>query len=898
MSVRNLEFLLKPSSVALIGASPKASTVGAVIFRNLSTAGFRGEIYPVNPNYEKIKNARAYPDIASLPKAPDLAVIATPRDTVPEVVAQLGERGTKAAVVITAGFAEGGCERDRELCNAMLDAAGPHGLRIVGPNCLGIMAPHLSLNASMAHLHPLPGNIAFVAQSGAVQTALLDWATSRSIGFSHFISLGDMADVDFGDVLDYLAVDIRTRAILLYMETVTHARKFMSAARTASRMKPVIVVKSGRSREGARAAACHTGAVAGDDAIYDAVFRRAGMLRVYDMQSLFDAVETLAMMPRMISGDRLAILTNGGGVGVIATDDLIDRGGRLAELSARTVARLNNVLPPTWSHANPIDIMSDAPASRYADALEALLDDGGVDAVLILNCPIAVSSGAKISRSIIDTMKKYKGKPKVPILLTSWLGEPAAARARRLFAQNRIPTYRTPTDAVRAFMHMVRYRRSQETLMETVPSIPEAFTPDTEKVERVIARALAEDRSWLTEIEAKTILEAYSIPVVMPHAAGSPEEAESIARELGTVVDLRILSPDLENHSDMCDVSLNLETPEIVRETAAAMMDGARRMLPDAQFPGFTVQPMIRHPHAHELFISMIHDAQFGPVISFGHGGAAKDVINDKAYALPPLNMRLAREVMHNTRVCRLLDGYRCMPPADKDSIALTLVKVSQLISDMAEIVELEINPLLADANGVVALNGRIRAARATQPAPQRFAIRPYPKELEETLTLSDGRTLLIRPIKPEDEPRFQKIFASLSPQEVRMRFLHPMQTLSHSQAARLTQIDYDREMALVLAGEGESGEEELYGSVRIIADSENEHAEYAILVHRDMAGRKLGRLLMQRIIDYARGRGIKKIVGQVLCENKAMLRVCEVLGFKNRIDLDDPGVIIVTLTL
>lgn len=898
MSVRNLEYLLKPSSVALIGASPKPSSVGAVIFQNLFTAGFKGNIFSVNPYYENIRNIKVYPDVSSLPKAPDLAVIATSRKLVPEIITKLGERGTKAVVVITSGIGTGGSERDIELCNAMLEAARPHDLRIVGPNCLGLMVPHWHLNASMAHLHPLSGNIAFVAQSGAVQTALLDWATSRNIGFSYFISLGDMVDVDFGDMLDYLATDLQTRAILLYMEAITSARKFMSAARTAARMKPVIVVKAGRCAEGAKAAACHTGAIPGEDAIYEAVFRRAGMLRVYDMQSLFDAVETLAMMPGPITGDRLAILTNGGGVGVMATDTLIERGGRLAELSPEAMARLNAVLPGTWSHSNPVDIMSDASASRYADALEVLLDEDGVDAVLVLKCPIAVTSGIDVAHAVIDTMKKHKAKNRLPVLLTSWLGEAAAAPARRLFAEKRIPTYKTPADAIRGFMHMVRYRRSQDILMETPPSIPEIFTPDTEQVQRIIAQVLAEDRRWLTEIEAKTVLAAYGIPTVMPHAAKSPEEAAALARDMRGGVALKILTPEIGNESNACDVALNLETPDIVQETAAAMIEHIREAYPLARIPGFMVQPMTHRPHAHQLLIGMINDRQFGPVIFFGHGGTAADVIQDKAYALPPLNMHLAREVMVNTRVHKLLEGYRCIPPANKDSIALTLVKVSQLITDIAEIVELEINPLLADEEGVMVLDARIQVAGTTLSAAQRLAICPYPKELEETIILPDGSTMLIRPIRPEDEPGFQKIFESLSPYEIRMRFLHPMQTLSHSQAARMTQIDYDREMALVLAGKNELGEEELYGSVQIIADSKKESAEYAILVRKDMAGKKLGRLLMVRIIEYARSRGLKEIFGQVLSENRAMLRVCEVLGFKVKHDLDEPGVVMVSLAL
>jgi acetyltransferase len=897
MTVRNLNHIFAPTSVALIGASEKPGTVGGVLAGNLFSAGFAGEIFPVNPKYRTIAGLTTYPDIASLPKAPDLAVIATPPDAVPGLVAELGRRGTKAAVVITAGFAEGDSAHGRELTKAMLAASRPHLLRIVGPNCLGVMVPGVSLNASFAHVPPLTGNLAFVAQSGAVLTAVLDWATSRQIGFSHCVSLGDMADVDFGDMLDYLASDPSTRAILLYIEAITQPRKFMSAARAAARIKPVIVVKAGRYAEGARAAASHTGALAGSDAVYDAAFRRAGMLRVKDMQALFDAVQTLAMV-RQVPGDRLAILTNGGGLGVMATDTLIERGGRLAALTPATLQRLDEVLPATWSHGNPVDIIGDAQGSRYADALEALVNDQGSDAVLVINCPTAVASSTEAARAVIETLRERISIYRRKAVLTCWLGDGAALEARNLLTESRLPTYETPTQAVRGFMQMVRYRKSQEMLMETPPTIPEAFTQDAQGARRVIAGALADNRSWLTELEARAVLTAYAIPTVPSLFAASPEEAARAAASLGTAVALKILSPDIVHKSDVSGVSLNLETPEVVRDNAGAMLARIRELRPDARLDGFTVQPMVNRRHAHELIVGMVDDSHFGPVILFGHGGVAVEVIGDKALALPPLNMHLAHEVMSQTRVCSLLQGYRDVPAADLDGIALTLVKVSQLICDLAEVVELEINPLLADDEGVMALDARIRVVRAERPAMDRLAILPYPKELEETLVLPDGRCLLIRPIRPEDEPDFQKIFASLTPEEVRLRFLHLMNVLSHDQAARLTQIDYDREMALMVEGRNQAGEAELYGGVRISADPDMERAEYAILLRHDMTGLGLGPMLLRRIIDYARGRGIREIFGEVLSDNKTMLKLCRAFGFTVKSEREDPGVMYVSLKL
>lgn len=870
MSIRNLAYFTRPSSIALIGASGRPATVGEVLTRNLLNSGFAGRVYLVNPNYTSLADLKCYPDVESLPVGPDLAVIATPRETVPGLIAELGSRGTRAAVVITAGFGEGGDEEGKRYCSMMLDAARPYLLRIIGPNCLGIMVPGSSLNASMGHIvRPSSGSIALVAQSGAVQTSVLDWAASRGIGFSCFISLGDMADVDFGDMLDYLAADFRTRAILLYMETVTQCRKFMSAARAASRVKPVIVVKAGRTAEGAVAAARHTGAVAGNDAVCDAAFRRAGMLRVHEMQALFDAVETLAMMPRRITGDRLAILTNGGGVGVMATDVVVEREGRLAELSPMTMRRLDAVLPSTWSRGNPVDLVSDASAQRYALAMEAILDDDQVDALLVLNCPIAIVSGTDAAIAVAETYKKRQEMPKVPILLTSWLGEETASGARRIFSEQRIPSYTTPTDAVRAFMHMVRYQKNQQMLTETPPSIPEAFTPDVEAALKVIEDALAEGRQWLSEPETRAVLRGYSIPTCScPAKPGSK---------------------DSRNPPGPFD-SASGTKPEMLGSAPLSGSDKA----------GIPAPPSTHPSHAHQLMIQVVTDEQFGPVILFGHGGEFTEDIQDTAVALPPLNLHLAREVMSRTRVYRLLKGNEGGLPSDLEGIALILVKVSQLICDIAEIVELEINPLTADASGIFACGARIRVAPSTVAASERLAIRPYPKELEDLVTLRDGQVLQIRPIRPEDEPGFLKMVESLTPEERRMRFLHPVQEMPHHEAARLTQIDYDREMALVLASLDRpgGGEQELYGSVRIIADSENERAEYAILVHRNMGGKGLGKILMRRIIDYARSRGIREILGQVLSDNIPMLRVCKALGFTSKRDRDDPGVVIVSLKL
>jgi acetyltransferase len=894
MTVRNLEHLFRPKSVALIGASDQPSTLGAVVGSNLRQGGLPGPIMLVNPKHAQIEDQRCYPDVASLPATPDLAVVASPAETVPGIIAALGERGTKAAVVITAGFGEGGAERGQALQQAMLDAARPHLLRIVGPNCLGILVPGHGLNASFAHLAARPGKLAFVTQSGAILAGILDRASVRDIGFSHLVSAGAMADVDFGDLLDYLAQDPGTSAILLYMEAVTHARKFMSAARAASRRRPVIVLKAGRHAEGAKAIASHTGALAGADAVYEAAFRRAGMLRVRSLQDLFDAAEILATTT-LAKGDQLAILSNGGGFGVLATDALIDEGGHLAALAPATIERLDAVLPATWSHGNPVDIIGDAPGERYADSLSALLEDPGIDAIIVLNCPTGIASSTDAARAVADVAQARPRKP----LIANWVGDsPAVVEARRMLEARRIPLYETPGQAVTAFMHLVRYRESQRALMETPPSVPEEFTPDRAAARAVVDRALAGGRQWLTEPEAKAVLAAYGIPVAATRTVSGAEEAVAAAAAIGFPVAVKILSPDITHKSDVGGVALDLADAVQVRTAVEGMRGRIAQAAPGARLEGFAIQSMVRRPNAHELIIGASEDPQFGPVILFGHGGTAAEVIADRALAMPPLNMRLAQDLMAQTRVYRLLRGYRDRPPADLDAVAVTLIKTAQLVIDLAEIAELDINPLLADPDGVIALDARIRVAAAAGPQERRLAIRPYPKELEDEIRLTDGRRLLLRPIRPEDEPMLIAGFHKLSPENVRLRFFAPIKELTHETAAALTQIDYDRQMALVLADDLRPGVAELYAVARFSADPDNEKAEFALTVRDDMTGMGLGTRLLRRLIDYAQRRGIQEMFGHVLRENRTMLALCRFLGFEESADPDEPAVKLVRLQL
>lgn len=874
MSVLNLDHLLKPKSVALIGASAKPESLGHLVMKNLLAGHFNGPIWPVNPKYDQVLGEPCYKDIDDLPKAPDLAIIATPAGTVPDLITQLGKRGTRAAVILSAGFKEE--VNGRTLEEDLLNAAQPHGLRVLGPNCVGLLLPNLGLNASFAHTDSLPGKLALVSQSGALCTTMIDWARSRGIGFSHFISLGNGSDVDFGDLLDYLGKDPSTTGILLYIESIKEARKFMSAARATSRNKPIIVIKSGRVKEGAKAATSHTGALAGSDDVFDTAIRRAGMLRVYTLDDLFSAVETLARA-RRVQGDRLAILTNGGGPGVLATDALISHGGHLAELSEDTLKELDEVLPANWSHGNPIDIIGDGDAERYVNALRVLLQDKSYDAILIMLVPVAVIDNAEVARAISEEIKQSK-KP----IFTCWMGAEAVDEARKHFENEGVPSYETPDAAIHAFMQMVDYARNQKALMQTPKSIPEAFSPDRDSTRQALYRALDDERSVLTEPEAKNVLRAYGIPVVETRTANNVDEAVQAAEEIGFPVALKILSPDITHKSDVGGVLLNIESAKLLRYAAEGMLSRMQRLQPDARIEGFTVQQMSNRPNAHELILGSMTDNIFGPVILFGKGGTAVEVVDDKAVALPPLNMTLADELMARTNIYRELKGYRDRAASDLDAVRLTLLKVSQIIIDHPEIQELDINPLFADSKGVLALDARIKVSRVEQQrSEQRLAIRPYPQELEEWTTIKNGERLLLRPIKPEDEPAHHELFRRLSQQDVYFRFFRAIGDIQHDQLARYTQIDYDREMAFIATTGGDNGSEQTLGVARAVSDADNYEAEFAIVVASDLQGQGLGYKLLDKLIRYCRERGIRRLVGQTLSENRKMCQMVDSYGFE-----------------
>ena len=761
--------------------------------------------------------------------------------------------------------------------------------------------PGVALNASFAARMPGQGSLALISQSGAIAAGMVDWAAQRGVGFSGIVSIGDQLDVDIADLLDYYALDGKTHAILLYIEAVKDARKFMSAARAAARIKPVVVVKSGRLAQGAKAAATHTGALAGSDAVYDAAFRRAGILRVSDLRELFDCAETLGRVEAP-SGKRLAILTNGGGIGVLAVDRLVELGGIPAAIGAAAREKLDAVLPPTWSGSNPVDIVGDADAVRYAAALELLLADAGNDAVLVMNVQTAIAPADEIAATVTDVVSKYRqrclgsAKP----VLTVWLG--ANQKIIDFLSGARIPNYPTEDDAVRGFIHLVKHREVEATLAQVPPAMPSEFTPDAAAVRQIVAAALAEGRQWLDPVEIARLFEAYGIPMVPTFAAADAEQAVARASALfarGATVVIKIMSRDIVHKSDVGGVVLNLTSPDAVRAATVDILARAKSLHPKARIAGVIVQTMVVQPKARELIVGLADDPTFGTVVVFGHGGTAVEIINDKALALPPLDLQLARDLIDHTRVSRLLRAYRDVPAVKQDAVAMVLVKLAQLAADIPEIRELDINPLLADESGVLAVDARVALGQTKRKfagsGPANFAVRPYPSQWQRHLEVKDGWRIFVRPIRPEDEPQIHQLLRHVTSQDLRLRFFAPMKEFTHEFIARLTQIDYSRAMAFVAFDEATN---DMVGVVRIHSDSIYQNGEYAILLRSDLKGRGLGWALMQLIIEYAKSEGLKRISGQVLQENSAMLNMCRELGFAVKSDASDYTLCEVTMDL
>ncbi|WP_368564467.1 GNAT family N-acetyltransferase [Pseudoxanthomonas sp. UTMC 1351] len=894
MSTYRLQSVFQPESVAIVGGSPRERSVGRIVLRNLREGGFAGPIGLVNPRYREIDGVKAVSRIGDLPWTPELMVITAPPRVLPDTIRAAADKGVSAAVVLTGGLGEGRGSIAEEL-EAL---ARSRSLRIVGPGSFGIMAPGAALNASIAARCPPPGDLALISQSGAIAAGLVEWGMARSIGFSAAVSLGGSLDVDFGDLLDFFATDSRTRAILLYVESIKDARKFMSAARAAARAKPVVVVKSGRHMPVKGETFTHTSALARPDSVYDAAFRRAGLLRVMALDELFAAAETLHRLSTF-PGRRLAIVTNGGGVGALAADRLVDLGGTLATLSDETVRRLDKMLPAAWSRSNPIDIVGDTDNTHYEAALEAVLTDSDNDAVLVVNVPTALSSSIETAQALTrvtgERPRHSGGKP----VFAVWLGDDGAIETLNAA---RIPSYPTEADAVRGFMHLVRYREAQQALIETPPSLPEDFSVDVATAQTIVAEALAAGQTWLDPLATVRLLEAYGIPVVPVTVVDGPDAAVRAASPLlagGEAVAVKVLSPDIAHKSDVDGVRLNLVSEQAVRTAAESILSRARTLKPEARIEGVVVQPMVVRPKARELIVGIADDPTFGPVIVFGRGGTAVEIIDDKALALPPLDLRLAHEQIARTRVSRLLKAYRDMPAADERAVALVLVKLAQLAADIPEIRELDINPLLADKHGVVAVDARVAISKPRRlhkgRSHSRFAILPYPKEWERTIIRADGHPAFVRPVRPEDDAMFREFFAKVTEEDLRLRFFQAVRHFSHEFIARLTQMDYARSIALV-AIDPESGE--MLGAVRLHADADYDRGEYGILVRSDLKGQGIGWQLMQIMIEYARWLGLRVIEGQVLRENRTMLAMCQQFGFRVVPDPDDSLLVDVVLSI
>ncbi|MBU3694725.1 MAG: bifunctional acetate--CoA ligase family protein/GNAT family N-acetyltransferase [Rhodocyclaceae bacterium] len=890
--------LFEPRSVAVVGASDRPDAVGGIVLRNMLASGFGGALYPVNARHDSVQGRRAWPSVGAIGAPVDLAVVATPAETVPDILEDCGLHGVPAAVVITAGFGEAGAA-GVALERRVLEVARRYGIRLVGPNCLGVMRPGIGLDATFygggAEGRPGArcGHIAFVSQSGALCTAILDWAQGNDVGFSSVVSMGSSTDVDFGEILDYLALDPETRSILLYIEGIRHARSFMSALRAAARVKPVLLVKVGRHDAGRRAAVAHTASLVGADDVFDAAVSRAGVVRVQTVSQLFTAAKALACGFHPV-GERLAIVTNGGGPGVMASDRAADLGVPLAQLSPATLERLDGVLPPNWSHGNPVDLIGDAPAERYRHAVQACLQDDGVDGVLAILTPQAMTRPLEAAREVI-ALADASSKP----LLTCWMGEAQVAEARAAFEAAHRPHFRTPEPAVEVFAHLSAYYRNQQLLMQVPgPLCGHAETPDAETARIIVDNALQARRSVLTEMESKALLAAFRIPVARTMIARSPNEALLIAEQLGFPVAMKVNAEGITHKTDAGGVFLNLGTASEVRSAYQRIVDNIRRNRPGAVMDGVCVESMVVKPNGRELLIGVTSDPVFGPVITFGAGGTTVEVQADRAVALPPLNAVLAREMIGRTRVSRMLGPFRNLPAADADALEAVLLRVSEMVCEIPALREMDINPLILDEHGAVAADARV-VVEYRHTGPDRYAhmaIHPYPAHLVSRWQMPDGTDIVIRPIRPEDAGLVRDFVAGLSEEARFFRFMNVLQELSGAQLVRLTQLDYSKEIAL-LAVTASAPETEL-GVARFAVNPDGESCEFAIVLADRATGKGLGQKLLSALIDVARSRGLRRIGGEVLATNHAMLGLAQTLGFEIEPLAGSPDVVAIGLPL
>ncbi|PKM13371.1 MAG: GNAT family N-acetyltransferase [Gammaproteobacteria bacterium HGW-Gammaproteobacteria-10] len=873
MGPHYLSRFFSPKTVAIIGASERSESVGHRILVNMQEAGFSGGLYPVNPKREQISGLKAYPALAAIPEKIDLAVIATPAATVPAIVHECGEKGIDSIIIISAGFAEQGAT-GKHLQQEVSDIAHRYGIRIIGPNCLGLIRPGAHVNATFGEGVIKDGNLALLSQSGAVCTAILDWAQAQEIGFSTVVSMGAAADVDFGEVLDYLALDSKTTGILMYVEGIRDARRFLSGLKAAARLKPVILIKSGRHESGSKAAMSHTGALVGGDAVFDAAIERAGVVRAYSIAQLFSAARVLAN-DYVVKKNRLAIITNAGGPGVMSTDRAEEVGLEMAPLSQSTVSALNEVLPPQWSHANPIDILGDATPERYLKALEICLQDDNIDGVLNILTPQAMTHPTQVAEYIIEAARTTR-KP----ILASWTGGRRVQDARTLFDNSQVAHFSTPEVAVDAFSFLAQYRQNQILLKQIPLPENELAAPDIDGARLIIERVLAEGRQVLTSQEAKAILAAFHIPVSQTIKASNAKEAMIAAETMGFPVVLKVDMSEFSHKSDIGGVRLNIGSAKEVSHHYQDMEAAVKRKNPQIQTVSMTVEPMYQTQSGRELMIGVIRDPVFGPAISVGLGGTLVEILNDKAVALPPLNAYMVEQMIAKTKAAQYLKAFRQLPVANKKALIKTLLNVSSMISELPEILELDINPLIVDYNGVIAVDARIKAQLSHQLVPySHMAIHPYPHELTQYYQLPNGSDICIRPIRPEDADLEKDFVHRLSERTKYFRFMQALQELTPEMVVRFTQIDYDREMAFVAVTEHEAAPKEL-GVGRYMMNPDGHSVEFALVVSDDSQGMGIGSRLMKTMMQAAKYKGVAFFEGEVLSVNKPMLSLVKKLGF------------------
>lgn len=883
-----LKNIFNPTSIAVIGASDRAHSVGNKVFKNLLTENFIGQIYAVNPKHKQVQGQPCFSSIKDIEQPIDLVVITTPAQTIPSILIECGEKDIKTAIVISSGFSEIDT-KGKELEKQLLDVAHHYGIRIIGPNCLGVMQTHIKMNATFDNNFALPGNIAFVSQSGALSAAILDWAMEKDIGFSTLVSLGNSADIDFGDVLDYLAMDPHTKSILLYIEGIHNARHFMSGLRAAARIKPVIAIKAGRQSQGSRAALSHTGALIGDNDVFDAALRRAGAVRVMTIEELFSAAEILSSNYR-VYGNRLSIITNGGGAGVMAADRASDLNVVLPHLTEDMVSEFNKILPSQWSHQNPIDIIGDATPERYHATLDVCGKYDNFDALLTILVPVAMSQPIKVAEQVIHDAKK-SAKP----IIACWMGNKQVKSSWKMFDKHKIPCFDTPEKAVQAFSYLSDYQLNQKLLMQIPGPLSPQPKPDIASARAIIDAALKEDRSVLTTIESKNILKAFLIPVFLPVNTQTQEEAVKIATSLGYPVVLKINSPDISHKQDVGGVVLNINSDNELRIAFEKISTNAKKFMPNAKILGITVEPMLINPNNRELMIGIIRDIVFGPVISFGAGGTLVEIIKDRALALPPLNEFIAHRLISQTKISKTLGSFRNMQPVNLQMLVNALLRVSEMVCELSAIREMDINPLIINENELMAVDARIVISKehVSDFSYSHMAIHPYPNHLLEKHHLPNNIDIVIRPIRPEDAEIEMEFVRNLSDEAKYFRFSENFKELSPSMLVRFTQIDYDREMAFI-ATYSENDKEIGIGVARYSMNADMKSCEFALVIADGWQHKGIGSILMTSLVRAAKARGLKEMIGVVLSNNVNMLKLANHAGFVTS-NTDDPAVKLVT---